>query len=153
MTDRTEDQAQPARRGPWHDGTEPGRYFDRGAPWCLNAAGHPSGQNTYPDATIHTPPDECQTRSLFTEGLEDLAGPSCFVETYAAEPFRYGQPRTGDLAATPRVIIETHYLAADTSTRFSVSLGDALRLATHLAIIVSTIDRAGFDATSFPSSR
>jgi hypothetical protein len=114
--------------------------FDHGAPWCINSAGHPGPDDDYPDPTRHLPAGECRTLGLHVDALEGLIGSACDVEVYAARPYRFGERRSPASAPGTRLVFECFNQVTEAETRFSVSRGDALRLALHLIEEVRALD-------------
>lgn len=142
MPDRTEHSAAPSPRGPWPEATDD-RVFDHGAPWCVNAAGHPGPDDDYPDQHRHVPAGECRTRALFIDAFDALAGPGRDLEIYVARPFRFGESREAARPTDARVVFATIDQVTDAERRVSISRGDALRLALHLIAAVRLVDDAG----------
>ena len=138
MADRTDRPERTTARGPWPEVTSVQQFFDRGAPWCINADGHP--EYDYPDAELHVPAFECRTFSLAVEAVPDLAGRGHTVEVYVARPFRFGQPRGASPTGPPRLVLQVTDLNGEIASRFSVSLGDALRLARHVERLSDLVD-------------
>src|SRR5690242_12865783 len=128
MPDRTEHPSSTNPRGPWPEAGD-GRIFDYGVPWCVNAAGHPGPIDDYPNPARHVPSTECRTRSLYVDALDGLSGPACDVEVYAAQPYRFGEPRERDADPGARVVFDWYNQATDAEGRLTMTLGDALRLA------------------------
>jgi hypothetical protein len=139
MPDRTDDHALPTPRGPWPEVTDLDRIFDHGAPWCINADGHP-GNDDYPDRARHFPPYECRTKGLVVGATDGLTGPPCDLEVYAARAFRFGELRHVASPDHTRVVFDCYDETHETSPRFSVSLGDAARIAMHLLAVVQFLD-------------
>lgn len=141
MTDRT-DQPDPATaRGPWPEVSDMTRLFDHGAPWCVNAAGHPDPEGGYPDPNLHVPPHECRTAALWLDDIRhELVGPPTGLAVYAARAFRFGEERMTTPSADTRIAFDRLDEPDDGSPRFSVTLGDALRIAHHLIQLVESID-------------
>jgi hypothetical protein len=142
VTDRTDQPHRPTVRGPWPEASEVDRIFDYGAPWCINAEGHPGPDDDYPDRSRHFPPYECRTNGLVIDAIDGITGPPCELEVYAAAAFRFGELREAASPDHTRVIFDCCDEASDTSPRFSVSLGDALRIAQHLTQVVRSVDNA-----------
>ncbi len=138
MTDRTDPAHGPSSRGPWTEVTELNQIFDHGAPWCINADGHP--EYDYPDPEIHVPPFECRTIGLALDAMRDLDGPPLVIEAYVARPFRFGEPRESRGAAAVRLVVEATDADGEVVARLSVSLGDGLRLARYLLRVVDLVD-------------
>jgi hypothetical protein len=145
MGEFTDPARPPGPNGPWPPVTGVDQLFDHGRRWCVNAAGHPSGADEYPDASVHIPHHECRSQSIFVDDLrEDLNGRPLELEVYAATPFRFGQPRRpGDPGSrAPRVVLEFYDEAAGPSglaTRFSVSVADASLLVRRLSALLDRI--------------
>lgn len=129
---------------PWPEITEPNRVYDFGAPWCINAAGHPDGYASYPDPRIHVPAGECQSRSIYLDDINvDLTGAAFGLQLYAARPFVFGEQRSAERRTPGRVILDFYDPADDNVTaRFSIAPGEALRLAAQLSRLVEMIDTA-----------
>src|SRR4051794_17166935 len=140
MPDRTDHPSWPTPRGPWPDADTADRIFDHGAPWCLNADGHPGPDDDYPDQARHFPPYECRTPSLFLDATDGLTGPPCELEVYAGRAYRFGELRTAARPDHTRVVFDLYDDTNDLAPRFSITLGDALRIALHLLTVVRTID-------------
>jgi hypothetical protein len=126
MANVTNDPAHPSKRGPWPEVSSVDQIFDHGARWCVNATGHPSRDDGYPNASLHLPPFECRTGSLGIEEARDgLSGVATALEIYLARPYRFGIPRALAGRAEP----------ASSSTprwrRRGKWLGSASRLVTH----------------------
>ena len=153
MSKPTQPANWPSPRGPWHEAAHDlSRIFDAGATWCADAEAHPDPEAGYPDHMHHVPWNECRSLSVsFDDVKEHLAGPLVALEIYAATPFQFGQPRDQLEDRQPRIVIE-HYPdgANDETTRISLGLGEALRLARHITCLV---DRAGTPAYRTRSSR
>ena len=47
---------------------------------------------------------------------------------YAGRPFRYGQPRAGATEPTTRVVLDFYDETTENTVRFSLPLGECLRL-------------------------
>jgi hypothetical protein len=124
--------------------TDSTRLFDHGAWWCVNRAGHPDPDDGYPDVDRHTPWDECHSiTGSFADVRADLTGPPLELELYAAAPFRFGCLRAAvtDPSTSPRVVLECYSDggAESRELRFSLSLGEALRLARRLKHLVDEV--------------
>jgi len=141
MPDRTDHPVPPLARGPWPEATDD-RMFDHGASWCANAVGHPGPNDDYPDPQVHLPADECRTPARYVDARSGLAGATSDLAVYAARPFRFGERRSAVDPPPTRVVFEVYSEASDTEFRFSVSIGDALRVAMSLMAIVRGIDNA-----------
>lgn len=139
MPDRT-DPEFPRPRGPWPEVHDDDRVFDHGAAWCINADGHPGFARDYPDPMRHIPAYECRSAGLFLDVAEGLTGNSCELDAYLGRPYRFGELRSVASVDETRVVFDYFGAATDTTARFSVSLGDALRLALHLLSLVRRID-------------
>ena len=100
--------------------------------WCINADGHPGFADDYPDPMRHIPAYECRSAGLFLDAADGLTGNSCELDAYLARPYRFGELRSVASVDETRVVFDYFGAATDTTARFSVSLGDALRLALHL---------------------
>ena len=110
MVDPIDDTTWPSPRGPWPEVTDLSRLFDHGQRWCVNAAGHPTVDEEYPDAQIHTPWDECRTREWsLHDARRDLDGNALDLTVYGAARFRLGQLHTAccPTADLARVVIES----------------------------------------------
>lgn len=145
MSDRTETGSWPDPEGPWHRVTDNSRVFDHGRPWCAGAAGHPTEEHEYPNADLHLP-SECRSFATSFEGVvQDLSGQAAEVEVYAAAPFRFGEMRTTDLTDdSVRVVLEYYAPALESEhevavVRWSLPLGEALRLGRRLAQLVDLV--------------
>jgi hypothetical protein len=139
MAEFTDPARPPDPNGPWLTVTGVDQLFDHGRPWCANAAGHPSGDQSYPDAAVHVPV-ECRSQSLFVDdNRQDLHGASMELEVYVAAPFRFGWARSHGYrpSRAPRIVFEFGDDAVDQpelATRFSVCVAAAAlqrRLSTH----------------------
>jgi hypothetical protein len=116
------------------------RLYDHGAPWCINAAGHPPRENGYPNPRIHLPPFECRSISLYFDDLRaDLAGPAHGLEVYIAQPFQFGRLRTAEPAPSPRVVFEYQDEGDEPVARYSLAIADGLRLALEMLRLVTAI--------------
>jgi hypothetical protein len=115
------------------------QIFDHGAPWCINADGHPDYD--YPDPELHVPAFECRTAGLAIEAVPDLAGPGHTIEAYVARSFRFGQSRGTSPTDPIRLVLEVTDVDGEIAARFSVGLGDALRLARHVQRLVDLVDQ------------
>jgi hypothetical protein len=130
MSDRIDPPDDGFEQGPWPRADDPGRLFDHGWPWCVNAAGHPDRDGGYPDPERHLPAHECHSRAAFVDGAcLDLDGEPLGVSVYNAAPFRFGQRRDEVRPASPRVVLEAWTSDDETVQRISVTPGEALRLA------------------------
>jgi hypothetical protein len=132
MQDRTERSSWPSPRGPWAEVVDLSQRFDHGWPWCENAAGHPGLDRDYPDVGLHMPPFECQSPSAYlpvTKG--DSVTTQRHLRAFVAAPFRFGEARSDARNDERHVVLE--FLAdvdgAEDLDRFSLTLGDSLRLA------------------------
>ena len=77
----------------------------------------------------HVPAFECRTPGTDVDGVRrDLNGPDCALTVYAARAFRFGQPRADAAEDGTRIVFDLVEAGTDISSRFSLSLGDALRL-------------------------
>ena len=131
----------PSPRGPWPEADSVQRIFDHGAHWCINAAGHPGTDDNYPDATRHFPPYECRTRGLSVDARDGLHGSACDLEIYAARAYRFGELRTAAAPDDTRVSLDFYDDSPDDNLpRFSIALGDAVRVALHLLALVRSVD-------------
>jgi hypothetical protein len=144
MAETTQPPNWPSPRGPWPDVTDSTRLFDHGAWWCVNRAGHPDPEDGYPDVDRHTPWDECHSiTGSFTGVRADVTGPPLELELYAAAPFRFGCLRAAatDTSITPRVVFECYSDGGSepAELRFSLPLGEALRLARRLEHLVDEV--------------
>jgi hypothetical protein len=139
MPDRTESTDPPTSRGPWPEADED-RIFDAGAPWCINSAGHPGLDDDCPDPTRHVPADECRMLGLSVDAIEGLTGSARDLEVYAARPYLFGERREPDRSRETRFVFESVDPSTEAETRFSLSRGDALRLALHLVEVVRALD-------------
>lgn len=139
MPDRTEHPTSASSQGPWPEATGD-RLFDYGAPWCANRAGHPGRDDDYPDPARHVPANECRTRGLWVDALAELMGTACDLEVYVAQPYRFGEVREAEEASGVRVVFDCYNQVTDVQSRFSVSRGDALRVALHLVAVVRSVD-------------
>ena len=140
MPDRTDDSTWPSPRGPWPEATDIDRIFDLGAPWCVNAAGHPGYHDDYPNRQRHFPPYECRTRGLYLDAHDGLYGPTCDLHIYIARSYQFGELREQAPPPETRIVFDLYNETSDTSTRYSVTLGDALRIAAHLLAEVRSVD-------------
>lgn len=141
MPNPIEPPAWPTPRGPWPEATDIDRIFDPGAPWCINAAGHPGYHDDYPNRQRHFPPYECRTRGLYLDGHDGLDGPTCDLDIYVARSYQFGELREEATPPQTRIVFDLYNETNNHSTRYSVSLGDALRIAAHLLAEVGSIDR------------
>lgn len=139
MADRTDPSDRPTARGPWAEVTELNQFFDHGAPWCINADGHPGYD--YPDPEIHVPASECRAVGLSLDARTDLAGRPRVLEAYVAQPFRFGEQRDSREADSARLLFDFVDDDMESSMRFSISLGDGLRLARHVLRLIDLVDR------------
>jgi hypothetical protein len=126
--------------GPWPEVHGNDRIFDHGAGWCTNAVGHPGFDVDYPDPIRHLPPYECRSSGLFVDAADGLTGRACDVEVYAARPYQFGELRSAAGHASPRIVFDVAGAGSDNTGRFSVSFGDALRIAVHVLSVVRRID-------------
>ena len=145
MSDRTNPASWPNSRGPWHEVKNVTRVYDHGMPWCLNTAGHPDPDGGYPDPAIHLPADECRSAGLCLDGVKcDLTGPTGGLEVYAAQPFRFGELRATARDASTRMVLEFFDETGRVpSTRYSLPLGESLRLARRLSQLVDLVTVGG----------
>jgi hypothetical protein len=146
MTDRIDPTTWPTPRGPWPEVEDPSRIYDHGRPWCINATGHP-GEGGYPDPQAHVPWGECHGPDItLTEIRDHLGGDLLDLSVFVAAPFRFGEPRRL-VDNTARLVLEAATESSETpSIRFSLGLGEALRLAraiNHLVDEVTMPARAG----------
>lgn len=144
MAETTQPENWPSPRGPWPDVTDSTRLFDHGAWWCVNRAGHPDPDDGYPNVDRHTPWHECHSITGSFAGVRaDLTGPPLELELYAAAPFRFGCLRAAvtDPSTSPRVVLECYSDggAEPHELRFSLPLGEALRLARRLEHLVDEV--------------
>jgi hypothetical protein len=145
MAEFTEPPRPPGPNRPWPTVTGADELVDHGRPWCANAAGHPSGDQSYPDAAVHVPFGECRSQSLFVDDArQDLHGAPMELEVYVSAPFRFGQARNhGDPhSRTPRMVFEFYDDAVDQSgaaIRFSISLAAAALLRRQLGAALDRI--------------
>ncbi len=80
MSDRIDPANDDLERRPWPQVSDLSRLFDRGRPWCVNAAAHPDENHDYPDPERHLPWHECRSAETFVDGVcRDLAGESVAV--------------------------------------------------------------------------
>lgn len=135
MVDPIDASTWPCPRGPWPEVTDLSRLFDHGQRWCLNAAGHPTAEQDYPDAQIHTPWNECRTREwALNDARRDLEGNPLHLSVYGAAAFRFGQsrPTPGPKAQVARVVVETWGASpgrTEPVARFSLSAAQTRQLA------------------------
>lgn len=139
MADRTDPPDRPIVGGPWPDVSSSEQIFDHGAPWCINDDGHPDYD--YPDPEIHVPWLECRTAGLSVDAVPDLAGTPYVMEVYIARPFRFGQMRGTSDVEPARLVLEVTDEAGELSARFSLALGDALRIGRHIARLIDLVDQ------------
>lgn len=139
MAESTDPPDLAAVRGPWREVTSLDQIFDHGAPWCINADGHPDYD--YPDPELHDPAFECRTAGVAVEAMPDLAGPDHTIEVYVARPFRFGQPRGTNSVDPIRLVLAVTDGEGEIAARFSVALGDALRLARHVQRLIDVVDQ------------
>jgi hypothetical protein len=129
MIDRIDPPTDEFEQGPWPPASDPGRLFDHGWPWCVNATGHPDRDGGYPDPQRHLPAHECHSRAAFLDGTRrDLDGEPLGVSVYNAAPFRFGQLRDEAALVSPRVVLEAWSSDDEPAQRISVTPGEALRL-------------------------
>lgn len=88
--------------------------------------------------------DECRSITGSFAGVRaDLTGPPLELEVYAAAPFRFGCLRAAvtDPSTTPRVVFECYSDGGSElgELRFSLALGEALRLARRLEHLVDEV--------------
>jgi hypothetical protein len=89
----------------------------------------------------HVQPFECRSAALVIDGARDgLTGSPREVELYAARPYRFGEPRGATVADQTRVVVDCINDLDDDTTRVSLTLGDALRVAAHLTRLVTSVD-------------
>jgi hypothetical protein len=140
MTDRIDPSHRPSTRGPWPEVTDLGRLYDHGRAWCTNSAGHP-GEDGYPDPDRHLPWHECRgPEASLTDVRRELDGEHVEMSVYVAAAYRFGQPRELPLDAPTRLVIDTCQHAGDEEpVRFSLSPGEALRLARILTRLVDDV--------------
>lgn len=139
MTDRSDPPEKPSTRGPWPEVTDVNQVFDTGAWWCVNADGHP--EYDYPDPEIHVPAHECRSVGLVLPARFDLSGRDRILDVYVARPYRFGAQRTrDDYFGDRRVLLDVLDSQAEPETRLSLTLGDGLRLARHLARLIDVVD-------------
>jgi hypothetical protein len=141
MSDRTNPASWPNPRGPWHEVGDLTRVYDHGMPWCLNAAGHPDSSGGYPEPAIHLPADECRTAGLYLDGVtRELTGPGCGLEVYAAHQFRFGELRATAGRPSTRIVVDFFDDSGSVSSaRYSLTLGESLRLARRLSQLVDLV--------------
>ncbi|MGI8667481.1 MAG: hypothetical protein ACR2N4_15880 [Jatrophihabitans sp.] len=129
---------------PWPDAADLSRLYDHGAAWCVNGRGHPNANDGYPDAEIHLPHDECRSRSQHV----DCVGSSgvSTLELFVAQPFRFGQERTGiHESTTPSIVLSV--CGSDPGFQpyqLRLTQGDALLLAHHLVSMVDHLNACSF---------
>jgi hypothetical protein len=140
MSDRIDPPDDGFEHGPWPPVSDPGRLFDHGWPWCVNATGHPDREGGYPDPHRHLPAHECHSRAAFLVGVRrDMEGEPIGVSVYNAAPFRFGQLRDEAEPASPRVVLEAWTGDGQTVQRISLPPGEALRLARILTRCVDEL--------------
>lgn len=139
MADRSDSRDWPVPRGPWPEVTGVEQVFDHGAPWCTNADGHPDYD--YPDPELHVPAFECRTPALAVLAVPDLAGPNHTIALYVARPFRFGEPREPNAKDQARLVVEITDVSGELDARFSIALGDGLRLARHVQRLIDLVDQ------------
>ena len=139
MPNPIEPRTWPSPRGPWPEVTDD-RIFDTGSPWCVNAAGHPGYHDDYPNRQRHFPPYECRTRGLYVDAHDGLDGPTCDLDIYVARSYQFGELREEAKPPQTRVVFDLYNETNNSSTRYSVSLGDAARIAMHLLGQIRSID-------------
>ena len=143
MPDRTDHPAWPTLRGPWPEVTSLHQIFDYGQQWCINADGHPSPDDTYPDPSLHFPPFECRSASLnIRDARDETDGELCNLEIYATAPYLFGKDRTRRPLAETRIVFDLADDHEQTAARLSVTPGDALRIALHMRRLLDVIDGA-----------
>ena len=139
MTDRIDSDSWPSPRGPWPEVHDPTRVHDHGRYWCANAAGHP-GPDGYPDPDRHVPWHECRSPEAWLHGARrDLDGEPVEVCVYLASRFRFGYPREGAQPAPTRVVLDVEASPGLDDVRVSLDLGEAVRLARILNLLVDQI--------------
>jgi hypothetical protein len=150
MPEHTQPRNWPCPRGPWHEVLDLSRLHDYGQPWCADVTGHPGPQRDYPDPETHQPWDECRTLSTsFLGARVDLGGPPLALELYAAAPYQFGALRDEAASVLPRIVLDCY---SDPGTpevaemRFSLPLGEALRLARRITQMVDLVTMPPFVA-------
>jgi hypothetical protein len=142
MNDRIDPPTGDFEQGPWPQADDPGRLYDHGWPWCVNAAGHPDPNGGYPHPERHLPAHECHSRAAFVDGAcLDLDGEPLGLSVYNAALFRFGQRRDDALPASPRVVVEAWTGDDEPAQRISLTPGEALHLA---RILVRCADELTF---------
>ncbi len=145
MPDRTDHPSWPTPRGPWPEVISLHQIFDYGKRWCVNADGHPSPDDTYPDPSLHFPPFECPSTSLnIRDARDETDGEMCNLEIYAMTPYRFGEDRARQGRNETRIVFDLADDREETAARLSATPGDALRIALHLTNLVRAIDH-GYD--------
>lgn len=148
MSDRTQSSDWPSPKGPWPEAAEDGsRVYDHGWPWCAVAAGHPDPEGGYPDPEVHVPWSECRTLAAAFDGVRlGLDGAAAGLDVYGAARFRFGELRTATARDVPRIVLECYFDAPEAAessneevVRFSLPVGEALRLGRRLAQIVDFV--------------
>jgi hypothetical protein len=140
VTDRTNPPDRPSASHPWPEVTDLSRLYEHGAPWCVNAAGHPPREAGCPDPRIHVPPFECPSPGLYIDDIAaDLDDPAHGLEIYAARPFQFGQARAKEPTPTTRVVFEYVDDKDESIARFSVSLGQSALLALEVLRLVTAL--------------
>jgi hypothetical protein len=143
MPDPIDTGSRSTTSGIWPEVSDVSRLYDQGAPWCVNAEGHPEANGGYPAASVHNPPHECQSPSLYLDGVRlDLTGVPTGLQIYAARPFLFGLPREAAHDSSTRIVFETYDEPGGSALlRCSLTCGEALRVAAGLVRIVDLIDR------------
>ncbi len=145
MSETTQPENWPSPRGPWPEVSDLSRRFDHGRHWCANAAGHPHPEGGYPDAGVHVPWDECQSAPcLFDDVRVNLLGSIRGLALYGAAPFEFGALRASTPPhRAPRIVLElfpdTLLSGPEEIVRFSLSLGEALRLSRRIPQLVDRL--------------
>ena len=142
MTDRTDQPRRPSARGPWPEVTDLNQIFDYGTRWCVNADAHPGPDDDYPDPELHVPPFECRSESLWLDTSSHTSDHATgTLQIFASMPYRFGQTRTTRRPPEPRITFEWFDTIDRPVSRFSVPLGDSLRLVAYVKALVRLIDR------------
>ncbi len=143
MANRTNHSSWPSSRGPWHEVIDLRRLYDHGMPWCVNVDGHPDLSDRYPDSTVHVPFDECRSASVYFDAAgETPSGEPQTFEIYLARPFRFGELRRPLHDETLLVVALANESTPDdrVAARFSMPLGEALRLARGITRLVDLVN-------------